>query len=313
MFASEIAPLLETPAVCPDGRCRPRSTTSCAFGLVDHSDQTMFADIRRLPAGTLLPCSGSTDRRPRPGRYAAAPAVPTSGTTKERDGTAAAAVPGQRRLHLRSDVPVGAALSGGIDSSSVVAAMRAVGPADMDLHTFTYCRRRPGAGRARLGPTSSRARPGRDARGPRRPCAAEQRPRRAAAHQGEPVPGTSIYAQWQVFRAAQDGGVTVLLDGQGGDELFAGYRPFLWAAIAEDLRAGRLRAAAGQVRLAAALDGTGSTRSIWARPSSRHCRTALAADAGHGRDATGMAGYRWFADRCPTPPCDPVAAAATSG
>jgi asparagine synthase (glutamine-hydrolysing) len=41
--------------------------------------------------------------------------------------------------------------------------------------------------------------------------------------QEEPFGSSSIYAQWQVMRAARDTGVTVLLDGQGADELFGGY------------------------------------------------------------------------------------------
>jgi asparagine synthase (glutamine-hydrolysing) len=42
-------------------------------------------------------------------------------------------------------------------------------------------------------------------------------------HQEEPFTSTSIYAQWAVMRLAQDAGVTVLLDGQGGDESLGGY------------------------------------------------------------------------------------------
>lgn len=42
-------------------------------------------------------------------------------------------------------------------------------------------------------------------------------------HQDEPVWSTSMYAQWEVFRLAKENDVKVILDGQGADELLAGY------------------------------------------------------------------------------------------
>jgi asparagine synthase (glutamine-hydrolysing) len=44
-------------------------------------------------------------------------------------------------------------------------------------------------------------------------------------YQEEPFGSTSMYAQWKVMRLARERQVTVLLDGQGGDELLAGYLP----------------------------------------------------------------------------------------
>ena len=44
-------------------------------------------------------------------------------------------------------------------------------------------------------------------------------------HQEEPIVSTGPYAQWCVMRSAREQ-VTVLLDGQGGDELLAGYVPY---------------------------------------------------------------------------------------
>src|SRR2546430_16699586 len=54
-------------------------------------------------------------------------------------------------------------------------------------------------------------------------------------HQEEPFGSASIYAQWCVMRLARQHGVTVLLDGQGADELLAGYPIYQaawWATLA---------------------------------------------------------------------------------
>ena len=52
-------------------------------------------------------------------------------------------------------------------------------------------------------------------------------------HQEEPFGSTSIFAQWNVFKLAREAGVTVTLDGQGGDELLAGYLGFFPPHLAD--------------------------------------------------------------------------------
>ena len=47
-----------------------------------------------------------------------------------------------------------------------------------------------------------------------------------------PVGSTSQFAQWCVFRLAKEHGVTVLLDGQGADELLGGYEQYFSAYLA---------------------------------------------------------------------------------
>ena len=127
------------------------------------------------------------------------------------------------RLRLRSDVPVGTSLSGGIDSSTIVMLSSELA-GDHTRHAFTA--RFPGyerdewpyaaevAERAHVvehhavEPTAAEAAADLD---------------RLVLDEEEPVGSLSVYAQWRVMQAAHETGVTVLLDGQGGDELFGGY------------------------------------------------------------------------------------------
>jgi asparagine synthase (glutamine-hydrolysing) len=126
------------------------------------------------------------------------------------------------KLHLRSDVALGAALSGGLDSSAIVCAIRHVEP-DLPIHTFSYVARGSAVSEevwvdrinAHVGAIGHKV---------------EVDPRELAqdlddmiASQGEPFGSTSIYAQYRVFKLAREHGVTVTLDGQGADELLAGY------------------------------------------------------------------------------------------
>jgi asparagine synthase (glutamine-hydrolysing) len=64
---------------------------------------------------------------------------------------------------------------------------------------------------------------------------------RLVVHQGAPIESPSVYAQWCVMRRAKEEGVTVLLDGQGADETWGGYPKYLWLAVADASRRGRVR------------------------------------------------------------------------
>jgi len=126
------------------------------------------------------------------------------------------------RLHMRSDVAIGAALSGGIDSSAIVCAMRHLEP-EMDLHTFSYVARGSSINEEpwiNLINDHVHAIPHKvDVLVSDLSTDIDDMVRA----QGEPFGGTSIYAQYRVYQKVNQCGVTVILDGQGADELFGGY------------------------------------------------------------------------------------------
>ncbi|MCL6419723.1 asparagine synthase (glutamine-hydrolyzing) [Aestuariirhabdus haliotis] len=126
------------------------------------------------------------------------------------------------RMHLRSDVPIGAALSGGVDSSAIVCAMRFIDP-DLPINTFSYIARGSSLSEEKwvdhintyVGADIHKV----EVSGSELAADLDEMIR----SQGEPFMSTSIYAQYRVFRLARESGVTVTLDGQGADELLAGY------------------------------------------------------------------------------------------
>lgn len=143
------------------------------------------------------------------------------------------------RLQLRSDVPLGAALSGGVDSSAVVCAMRYVEPS-ADINTFSYIARGTSLDEeywvdrvtAHVGARAYKV------------TADEGDLLRdlddLIEAQGEPFGSTSIYAQYRVFHLAREHGVTVTLDGQGADELLAGYSGYPGFRLLSLLEQGRI-------------------------------------------------------------------------
>jgi asparagine synthase (glutamine-hydrolysing) len=263
-FASTPVPLLELPWVSRRADLpRVQHYLGTANGLVGHGDRTMFADVRQVPAGHHMSVN-LDDLSRRSQAYWKPPRRAKKGpsATHVRD-----AFLDNVRRHLRSDVPVGAALSGGIDSSSIVAAMRAVGGPELELHVFSYIPDDPAHSEepyidlvaAATGATVHKVQPSTEA--------LQQDLEPLIRAHGEPFGSTSMYAQYCVFRAARAAGVPVLLDGQGADELLAGYLPFVGSQAAMLLRRGRWLVARRLVALLGAWaspgSASGAARCVW--------------------------------------------------
>ena len=236
-FASEIKALLELPGV--ERRANPQRVYDyLRFQLTDHGRETLFVGIYQLPAAHYLEIPlDRPDDIPQPSRYWQIDLT--------RRSQLSFAEAGQRlrdlflnniKLHLRSDVPVGAALSGGVDSSAIVASMRHLQGQDLDLYAFSYIASDPKISEERWIDLISRA---------SQATTHKMQPKseelvsdltRLISIQDEPFGSTSIYAQFRVFQAAQQARIKVMLDGQGADELLAGYFPYLAARLGSLLR-----------------------------------------------------------------------------
>jgi asparagine synthase (glutamine-hydrolysing) len=127
------------------------------------------------------------------------------------------------RLRFRSDVPVGICLSGGVDSSTLLGLVQRCQGPDSSVEAFTYV-----TGDSRYDELAWVDRMLAETRHPSVVCALHPAEVPALAeslqeHEDEPFGGLPTLAYSRVFERARSRGVTVLLDGQGLDEQWAGY------------------------------------------------------------------------------------------
>jgi asparagine synthase (glutamine-hydrolysing) len=206
-------------------------------------NRTFFAGIHRLPPGHALEF---TEGRPRLQQYAAIDWTPDPARSKEEwlEGIRFHYAEAVRR-QLISDVPVGVSLSGGIDSSSIVAMLRRTTSGPIQTFSLGFGEPTDETGDARFVA---------DTYGTEHQEVMLHEP--ALAHLADAVRHTEEpkvnSLQLYLLHRFIGQHVSVVLSGLGGDELFAGYDFYSYM-----LRAGRLRngAAGTAVRaLAPALD-----------------------------------------------------------
>lgn len=211
------------------------------FGQTDNTADTLIEGIQQLPPGSMLEVS--LDEGPRPTKSFWTLKEETADVSfEEATQTVRDLFLRNVELHLRSDVQVGACLSGGIDSSAIVSAMRYLKGRSLELHTFTYVAE-GGLSEERWADrvSESNGTVRHKIRASAEELAAELDAMILA--QDEPFVSTSMYAQYRVFRLIGENKVKVVLDGQGSDEMFAGYRPYLGTRIASLIRQGRINEA----------------------------------------------------------------------
>ncbi|WP_207485297.1 asparagine synthase (glutamine-hydrolyzing) [Arenibaculum pallidiluteum] len=226
-FGSEIRQLLP---LLPSTRANAALVADFLLtGSPAQSTETFFEGVSSLAAGHFLVYDIKADRCAH-GRYyslaerlAAADPSPAEEPVAALRRTFEDAV----RLRLRSDVQVGACLSGGLDSSSIsLIAARQNARAGARFNAVTAISEDPRNNEETYAAEVVKAgdlrwittRPGYDDFRALLPHVVE--------HQEEPFPGPSICMQAFVMRAARENGVVVLLDGQGGDETLLGYERY---------------------------------------------------------------------------------------
>ncbi|GMU35694.1 MAG: asparagine synthetase B [Planctomycetia bacterium] len=250
-FGSEIKSLLTGVSRDADGSML---RDFLAYGWVDHSDRTMFEGIWSMPPGCALTFDLRGARDGPKGTLSlyddaseTAPPHSNGNGSEEILESIRSAV----RSHLFSDVPVGSCLSGGLDSSLIVGLLsemgRDGGACGWSQHTFTACATGEAIDERRYAEAVVGQCQGLNAHYVE-PTGEGLVGDMAQLlwHQEQPFGSPSIYMQWEVMRAARAAGVTVLLDGQGADELFCGYPGYFPPLLASLLRRGHVGRFAGQ-------------------------------------------------------------------
>jgi asparagine synthase (glutamine-hydrolysing) len=198
-------------------------------------ERTMFRDVFRLEPGCFLVLNAHRGEKPQIHRYWELQyQIDTARPEAEFIERLRYLLTDSVRLQLRADVPVGAHLSGGIDSSAVVCLASEL--TGNGFHSFT--------GAFDAGPEYDETSFARQVSEFARTIHHEIRPTaqdfiEVMPHliymMDEPAAGPGLFPQYFVSKLAQEH-VKVVLGGQGGDELFGGYARYLVAYLEQVLK-----------------------------------------------------------------------------
>ena len=210
-----------------------QAATFLLFGLSDFSDETFFDGVNQLKPGHTLTLDLNTFKtsisryfHPNKAEQVDFPNTPEGYRELFSDAV---------NRQLRSDVQVGTSLSGGIDSGIIAIAVGELQKAKSDIKALTYVA--PGFEHDESEFASQIA----------KKSGLDWKPVQFTSdnfledfqslinYMEEPFGSLSIFAQFNIMKAAKREGCKVMLDGQGGDELYIGYPRLAQRIILQNL------------------------------------------------------------------------------
>jgi asparagine synthase (glutamine-hydrolysing) len=229
LFASEIKTLL----TLSNRRFSVNADAAAQYleqSLLDTGEETFFSGIRKVPAGHygVIDLDAGTPHLHIEPYWTPNAEAGDVGPLPEFIENLRSTFEDSVRIRMRSDVPVGVLLSGGIDSSAIAAAMARVSEgADLNLLSAVsddpeydespfidrmagFLDRPVHRVRLEIGPDNAI---------PLLEC--------ASWHNDEPIGSFANVAHYQLMERARDLGITVIMSGQGADELLCGYKKYL--------------------------------------------------------------------------------------
>ena len=228
-FASEIKQLLSLPWVSSDCN-RGQLADFFLWGLETHTNETCFSSVQSLPGAHYVEL---TRKDIESGNFEPHCYWEPSAATSMDDNSAIEAfrdlLSDSVRLRLRSDVPVGVTLSGGLDSSTVVCLagdQKRIDGNKSLLNAFNvefegagYSERHFAEAAAnKAGAQTIILRPGQ--------ADLDRDWDRFVWHMEEPFSGLTYFSNFQIYRLIRENNIPVVLSGQGGDELLLGYERY---------------------------------------------------------------------------------------
>lgn len=236
-FSSEAKPLLALPGMKTQWE-RKKFLQFVVFGATDDPHETFFKGIESLKPGYFREYDLDNLTFSETEYYNLRKAVNSKNLT---DGSFESLFRESIKEHLIADVEVGSCLSGGLDSSLIVAEAANLSSGVFKTFTCSF----PGeaideSDYARVLATENRK--------------LDQHFTTPTAKdfldgfddlirsQERPFGSASIFAQAAVMKLASENGIKVLLDGQGADEILGGYYPFAGAWLISLLKSGKMGA-----------------------------------------------------------------------